>query len=76
MMPSVTPKATTVSQSDRVRPRVRGRAMSTKMTELVTSRSHTSAVGSICSNRSLANAAPELHRRDPGQHQPDGREPP
>ena len=28
------------------------------MTELVTSRSHTRAVGSICPNRSFANAAP------------------
>ena len=54
-------------------PRSTGRAIAEQhQRRWSASRSHTIAVGSISSKRSLAIAGAELHREDADQHQPDG----
>ncbi len=62
---SASPKATATSQSSRVRPRSRGRAIATRTTALDARRSHTIAVGDTTSNRCLATAAPNCTDKIP-----------
>ena len=58
MTPRLSPNPRATAQSSRERPRSTGRARSPRTTALVTSRSHTIAVGVTSSKRSLATPAP------------------
>src|SRR6478672_1857864 len=72
MVARLAPNASTTSQSRCVRPVSRGRATAASTRALVTSRSHTIAVGEISPKRPLAIAAPSWTERMPTSTRPTG----